>query len=92
MLMASHTSPLQMDDTRRFLHHLETSIEDTRKMLDSQVHSEAALQEVAGKLTSQQKSVERRIDTASKDLQYGEDAGAVAAGSKSPYTRGSASD
>lgn len=91
-LMASNTSPLQMDDTRRFLEHLETSIDDTKKALDSQVQSEMALQEIAGKLTSQQKSVERRIDTASKDLQQADETEAVAAGGKPPYTRGTASE
>jgi flagellar biosynthesis chaperone FliJ len=60
-LMAGNTSPLQMDDTQRFLRKLETSIEDTRVALSNQAQSEAALQAVAVALNSQQKSVARRM-------------------------------
>lgn len=92
MLMANHTSPLQMDDTRRFLQKLESSIEETKTALNSQVRSEEALQEVAGTLDSQQKSVERRIAIAAEALQHVEDTGAVATVGRSPYTRGSTPD
>lgn len=60
-LMAGNTSPLQMDDTQRFLRKLESSIEDTRVALSDQAQSEAALQAVAAALNTQQKSVERRM-------------------------------
>lgn len=60
-LMSGNTSPLQMDDTQRFLRKLETSIEDTRVALSNQAQSEAALQAVAVALNSQQKSVTRRM-------------------------------
>lgn len=63
-LMAGNTSPLQMDDTQRFLRKLESSIEDTRVALSNQAQSEAALQAVAAALDTQQKSVERRMAAA----------------------------
>ncbi len=88
-LMDSNIAPLQMEDTKRFLQQLETSIDDTRLALDNQSQSEEALQSVASTLNSQQKSVERRLDLALHAAQSADDATASTAIPKSPYTRGS---
>lgn len=88
-LMVSNIAPLQMDDTKRFLQQLETSIEDTKLALDNQSQSEEALQSVAGTLNSQQKSVERRLGLAVHAAQSAEDSVVSTAIARSPYTRDS---
>jgi len=84
-LMTSNIAPLQMDDTKRFLQQLETSIEDTMLALAGQSQSEEALQLMATTLNAQQKSVERRLGLATDSAQVIEDSTAVPV--SSPYTR-----
>jgi len=83
-LMTSNIAPLQMDDTKRFLRQLETSIEDTKLALDGQSRSEEALQSLATTLDSQLKAVEKRLGIAADVLQSVEESTAAVS---SPYTR-----
>jgi len=86
-LLSGNIAPLQMDDTKRFLQKLETSIEDTKLALENQSESEEALRSVAGTLNSQQKSVERRIGVVA--AQSVDDSTATSVAAVSPYTRDS---